>query len=84
VIYWWLAEEGCRKVGLLKFGSQFGWLHGGSSKEEESPDFRGQGHCYKNFKLYFVRTLYRWNEVLDHHTKLTFLDFSYNIILESG
>ena len=45
--------------------------------------FEGKAWTVHGFKLYFLRTLYGWSQVLNHGAKLSFLDFVYVIIVES-
>ena len=50
---------------------------------EESKDFERKAMPYQEFKLYFLRTLYNWSQVLEDGTNLTFLNFADKINLES-
>jgi len=50
---------------------------------EESMNFRGKTRSYQEFKLYFLRTLYSWSQVLDDGKNLNFLNFVDKINLES-
>ena len=50
-------------------------------KVDESWIFRVSLRFIKNSNL--LKTVYRWSQVVDHATKLTFLDFVDNIIVES-
>ena len=50
-------------------------------KGDESWIFRVSLCFIKNSNL--LKTVYSWSQVVDHATKLTFLDFVDNIIMES-
>ena len=44
-------------------------------KERNDRIFEGKVGAIDDFKLYLLRTLYSWSQVLIHGTKLTFSDF---------
>ena len=41
-------------------------------KDRNRQIFEGKARSYQEFKLYFLRTLYSWSQVLDDGTNLTF------------
>ena len=54
-----------------------------TSKERNGRIFEGKARAIDDFKLYFLRTLYSWSQVLSYGIKLTFLDFVNMITVES-
>jgi len=48
-------------------------------ERKELAYFEGKLMAFLDFKLYFLRTLYIWSQVLNGDTNLTFLDFVDNI-----
>jgi len=44
-------------------------------KERNQRIFEGKARFYQKFKLYFLRTLYSWSQVLDDGTNLNLLSF---------
>ena len=44
-------------------------------KERNQRIFEGKASSYQDFKLYFLRTLYSWSQVLGDGTNLNLLNF---------
>jgi len=44
-------------------------------KERNQWIFEGKGRSYQDFKLYFLRTLYSWSQVLGDGINLNLLNF---------
>ena len=59
---------------LLGIWKMIPWPHGRVLGRNQRI-FEGKARSYQEFKLYFLRTLYNWSQVLDDGTNLNLLNF---------